>query len=84
MHIVGTLLALMALVKGVLGFSLGWLLVAPAIGYGCAWFSHAMIEKNQPATFTYPLWSLRGDLNMLGLWLTGRLEAELVRHKIMT
>jgi hypothetical protein len=83
-HVLGTLFALLALVKAFLGLSLGWLIAAPVIGYGFAWIGHAMIEKNHPATFSYPLWSLRGDFDLLRLWLTGKLEEELLRHEIMT
>jgi hypothetical protein len=82
-HVAGTCLALLAIMKGIAGFSIGWLLMGPVIGYGMAWIAHAFVEKNHPATFTYPLWSLRGDFHMLWLWLTGRLEIELARHRIM-
>ena len=31
----------------------------PLISYSVAWFSHFVIEKNNPASFGHPLWSLR-------------------------
>jgi hypothetical protein len=33
----------------------------PAVGYGFAWLGHFIFEKNRPATFTYPVYSLIGD-----------------------
>ncbi|MGS1016211.1 Mpo1-like protein [Allosphingosinicella humi] len=76
-HYVGTslvvALALAALVTG-----RWWLLLAmPVAGYAFAWVSHAAIERNRPATFTYPAWSLRADFKMWWLWLTGRLGPDL-------
>ena len=35
-----------------------WLLAVPVFGYAFAWFSHFFIEKNKPATFQAPFWSL--------------------------
>ncbi len=77
LHYAGTslvvLIALAALASGS-----WWLLAAmPVAGYSFAWASHAAVERNRPATFTHPLWSLRADFRMWRLWLTGRLEPEL-------
>ena len=38
-----------------------WLLAAPICGYGFAWVGHFAFEKNRPATFRHPLYSLMGD-----------------------
>ena len=81
-HMVGTA-ASIALVLTAVAFRSAWILAAAVIaGYGLAWLSHGLVERNQPATFRHPLWSIFSDFRMLFLWLSGRLGGELARHGI--
>lgn len=41
--------------------------------YGCAWIGHFVFEKNRPATFKYPIWSLVSDFKMWSHMARGRL-----------
>ena len=76
-HYAGTSLVVLIAVAAVATGN-WWLLVAmPVAGYSFAWASHAAVERNRPATFTYPAWSLRADFRMWWFWLTRRLGAEL-------
>ena len=45
----------------------------PGRGYGFAWFSHLVFEKNRPATFRQPLYSFMGDWVMFWQILTGKI-----------
>lgn len=77
LHYVGSMLA-PAFLLWVLVSQTWWALLAlPVAGYLFPWIAHALIEHNKPATWTYPLWSLMGDYKMFGLFLTGKLDAEL-------
>jgi len=74
LHFVGTSLAVLqwaaALVAGA-----PWLVLSGLVtGYGFAWLGHFAFEKNRPATFTYPLYSLIGDFAMARDILVGRIR----------
>lgn len=73
MHFIGSCLVLLVLI-GVLLTGRWWgLLLLPLIGYGFAWVGHFVFEKNRPATFTHPFYSLAGDWVMFRDILTGRI-----------
>jgi len=64
LHVIGSscviALCLTAIVTA--NFSLLWLL--PLVGYSFAWVGHFIFEKNRPATFKHPIYSLMGDFKM--------------------
>ena len=80
LHLVGTSLGLL-LATAAIASGLWWLAPLAALpAYGMAWVGHFRVEMNRPATFTYPLYSLRADFRMLRMALTGRLPSELQKH----
>lgn len=79
LHYCGTIIAVAGIVACVMSGQLWWLLAVPIAGYGPAWISHFFIEKNRPATFRYPLWSLACDFRMTFSWVTGQIGEDLAR-----
>jgi hypothetical protein len=78
-HLAGTVAALVCLVVGIMVHSAWWILYALIVGYAPAWFAHFFIEKNRPATFSHPFFSLAGDFTMLGHALRGTLDDEVAK-----
>ncbi|QIK96921.1 DUF962 domain-containing protein [Sphingomonas sp. HDW15A] len=83
LHYIGTSIVVALAIYAVMTERWLLLLAIPVAGYFFAWVGHFGIEKNRPATFTYPLWSLAADFKMWGLWLTGRLSPELTRAGVI-
>jgi hypothetical protein len=68
LHVVGSTLVLLLLAQA------RWLLLVPLVGYGFAWVGHFRFERNRPATFQYPIYSLMGDWVMYWQVLTGKIR----------
>jgi len=84
LHYAGTSLVIVLALAAALSRSWWLLAVLPVAGYGFAWAAHLAVERNRPATFTYPLWSLAADFKMWWLWLSRRLRPELDRAGVPT
>lgn len=79
LHFAGTGAALGVTVYALMSGRYRALMATPLVGYGAAWVGHFLVEKNKPATFDYPLWSLRGDLRMFTMMLAGTMDDEVLR-----
>lgn len=74
LHFTGTLLLIVILIYSMAVQKWLLLLLIPVVGYGFAWVGHAFFEKNKPATFTYPFYSLASDFIMFWDILTGKID----------
>ncbi|MDF2487741.1 MAG: hypothetical protein K0S77_363 [Pseudomonas sp.] len=74
LHFVGTSLVIALLAYSIASASWLLLLALPVVGYGFAWIGHFFFEKNRPATFTHPLYSLIGDFAMFRDILLGKVS----------
>ena len=81
LHFIGTGLVIGLLIAGIVtGRGLLFILI-PIAGYGFAWFGHFFLERNKPATFTYPLYSLGSDFVMFWDILTGQIGKKVEEAK---
>ncbi|MFI5322885.1 MAG: Mpo1-like protein [Thermodesulfobacteriota bacterium] len=74
LHFLGCIIVLILALSALLTGKLILLLLAPVFGYGLAWAGHFLVEKNKPASFRHPIWSLMGDWMMFKDILTGKMK----------
>jgi hypothetical protein len=79
MHVAGTSLGVACAAFGIVTRRRLPVLLAPVIGYGSAWVGHFFIQRNRPATFQHPVWSLMGDFKMCQMTYAGTMAAEVDR-----
>lgn len=81
LHFVGTSLVISIALTALLTQTWWLFALMPLAGYGFAWAGHFFFEKNKPATFTYPGWSLASDFIMFFHIATGKLPEQLAAAK---
>jgi hypothetical protein len=79
LHFVGTTTAVAVLGMAAVKRRPALVPLALVCGYGPAWIGHFFVEKNRPATFKYPLWSLLADFKMWSKMARGRMDREVER-----
>ncbi len=72
LHFIGTTLVIFILTMTIAKGAWLLLLALPLAGYSFAWVGHFFFEKNRPATFQHPLYSLLGDFVMYRDMILGR------------
>ena len=80
-HFIGTALVIVLLITSLYTLNWKYFVLIPIAGYGFAWVGHFFLEKNRPATFTYPLYSLGSDFVMFWHILTGKIDEKLAEAK---
>lgn len=74
LHFAGTSLVIVTAAAAFATGHYGLLWLLPLLGYGFAWVGHFYFEKNKPATFQYPFYSLMGDFVMYKDMWTGKIR----------
>jgi hypothetical protein len=79
LHFIGTSLVIGVFLLALFTHHFAVLWLMPLAGYGFAWVSHFFVEKNRPATFTYPFYSLAADFVMYAKMWRGQMDDEVRR-----
>lgn len=74
LHFIGSACILILITVAIYRRQMLLLWAIPLIGYGFAWAGHFFFEKNKPATFKYPIYSLMGDWLMFWDILRGKIR----------
>jgi len=72
LHIIGTSVSIAFVITALSTANFKFFLVGPLLGYATAWVGHLVFEKNRPATFQHPMYSLMGDLRLWKEVITGQ------------
>ncbi|MDF2941128.1 MAG: putative rane protein [Gammaproteobacteria bacterium] len=80
LHFAGSLIIVALLTFVLISEHWKYLILVPIIGYGFAWIGHFVFEKNKPATFKHPLYSLMGDWVMFKDILLGKVKIKELRQ----
>lgn len=81
-HAIGTTLVIVTFIYTLISKSWMCLLLMPLFGYGFSWVGHFSFERNKPAAFNYPFYSLISDFVMYGQTWTGKLADNLDKARI--
>ena len=74
LHVVGSSVGLYFFSKAIRQREAQYFVYGLLSGYACAWIGHFIFEKNKPATFQYPLYSLASDFRMYFDILRGKVR----------
>ena len=72
LHFSGTSLVILLIPIAIYLQDANYLILIPFVGYGFAWVGHFFFEKNKPATFKYPAFSLASDFILFWDLLRGK------------
>jgi len=76
-HFIGTALVICLFAIAIASQRWVFLLAMPVAGYGLSWMGHFIFEKNKPAAFSKPLFSLACDFIMFWHIITGQIGTKM-------
>ena len=76
LHVIGTTMVIVLAIIAIYQNNPRLWIFVPVGGDGVAWVGHYFFEKNKPATFKYPLWSLGSDFKMYFEILSGKIAID--------